>query len=1695
MRTSVFGALGLLVLFMGAGCNRPGWEVRTFRGGVGVTTDASFQQNMSKVRGRWVCPVCGYSTDVVVNPATPGTCPNPWGVAGHPGSVTLEYRPIKDSFLATSPAGYLIGLPFHPKTGSNVDGSTVHAAVAGLLSNPNVAAGDYVRFLFMMPGAKYPAARAESVNTAGGLSLTTDDVKLNPYRVTDGEQIRVQRSVAKVGGVYNIQVVVWSNLDGLEFYSEFTGVGVVPASRTIVTATGSARINLPAFPTPNDGETDTKYCVITVKSNCVAVPHEPVPDPGGWGSWFDTVPDTFDNCFAIPPAGAPDEGRVADWLTDVVGTGSPIAVATGFYQIPEGAVGKGRVFVLWRRQGYADAIEDGALAPGCSYGDDVWYDGPDPGGAPTEWNYDWLVEDGKAAAQAHLWGNCAAVAAPTSSLEDYHTPVDTAGHFRPSDPPWYMACAFLSSRLQVPLTGDVRAVTSTPIEPDSDPNTGVARIFIGTKAGAAVGGSYAPGSTTPVRTAAVNNRMTPVLKCPKCGSVTTDLSATECPYCGASLSAADDKVDGAAAFSVAVDQPLSLFTTPVNPPPRSTEPNCVSIPFDAVKYAPTIGYVSAGSMGPGAFPLSLLVDLPRGTVPSVPPVAANPVQPNMTTDDGYIGRLVIYGRDEPPAGPETFVQGLDGTEYRPGSPYGVDLTVPQAPRWTMGYRCPSCGKWHEEGAVPGPCTNTSGAEPCVGYRVCPVCAVASPVPDPPTAPSQCPFCGRDLDGGDNWGPTDTFCSAPRITEADLDAQEYAAFEIKVSVQRDFSLAGGAGGVELGRVAPGVPPGYPDTTVGAGGVVPAEPGDVTLPPRPFSIVNAGNVQARLTLRGTDLSRADADLFRLSVAGLASRVPFLISDLFAWRSGGDAFSGIPALPSEEGAAGGGPNAGELQAGNRAAGVPVPLGQPAGTHVGRIVVFTDLDGDGNLDFYKRSAGTAGLVTDTSASVFDADQDLPLEPVTDLGVSLRVGEGRIPHNDYFSADVAPVVGFDLDSDGQPVGLHLVWMTNRPPAGGVDSEAPPGTGPAATPTTEAPFNLVYANAALVAPGGLYRHYEWETNSSGEIVEAKALTVDRTAGAVNESPFVLTFPDGSAYERMVFWHRLLPTERGWDSTLRFAAGPTSGYGPPSGTTGFVYSAADMQAVRAIAPTPFGAGGPWLFWHAGAAGHESLYHLPNFDPTAPEPGLPLPVSLSFGSRPHDEREDVAIPGAAGLVSVHRFAASPFTYARDPYAWLMPDPGGPAGDLLNVAFTGHVREDENTDICWVRFAWDANGKLTKVAFPTLADRVAMGDSDLKAGERLEADAKRQVFSSRHLEWAVHDVAGDDYGMEPTGSYDPKLFLAVTSGAGTFVYSITWLRDDPPQQRWVRTRNAYVVQPRFTKIRPDGGADPLFAARAFGSDPPTGYRLVDPPTAGLPTPQPLMAEINPATGVVTFSSPLFNTEATGDATAVVNTGNFPSSTDVRLYANYTPMVWRVCRDPAADDSPWVFWRPEDTGGLTIFWRRTYSSADPPHEGRSVFLYKQFAPAVQLQYPPVSGTVEYWDGDSWESLPTPRYATYGETGYVVDTQMTLVTLPTVMLLQYTGAGAVRQERRTFVGWTEERRVPVETEVVVGPFSVARETYPAAPGAAQTITRFWLAWSSPRAVYDLRSGAAGQDWRQSADVYLATVVPNLHAVVAEPVQ
>ncbi len=1681
----------------------------------------------------------------------------------HPSGVTL-------------PA--VVGRPFHPRTGDDVIGSTVRLAASGMASLEcanvvaNNATGDSCRFLVVEPGARFPSANLKPDATTGlpamgntadaivdDIGITAAGVHLNPYRVTDGEIFHVQRySVASYdnNGLHlgNREAIrVYSNLDGLIafFYGNDPG-GASATGFSLEAGDGSVRLDIPQRAgVPANGPRAGPSCCpcklssFQVVSNSQLIPglH---PDPVNVGAYIpeEATADPLD-WTAVPPSWPwdgsgtpvqdwptkasyfriPTAGLVADWLSNVVGSG---ALLVNPYVIPPAAVGKGWVIAEWQKAGAAGIITAGPTTKQTALvGATNWY--WDEG---AEWNYDWLVETGGpgnvAAAPTHLWANsnaCANVAAGNqidgqTDLTAFHTEGATPT-YQATNPVPYFITSFVSSRLQVPPTGqlwdkDGTGASTPALESDTDPGRGTATLLIGEQLPSGnMTGSYEPGTSTVTRQAVVLNRMTAALRCPACGSVETDLSTTICKYCGAPLTATANLLPGDAVTAVSVQDPPSLSA----PSPRRPAAFSASRPAlteDALASSTGTGLLAPWQVPaapvpsplplPWPYPFSIGFDLPAYLAPSAPMAGTNPAASDLINDPGYFGRLVLVHRPQFYPG-----QAAGSTEATP-DPGGRGIATPGPAagqwtynhRWDVGYRSPSSGAWQ---AVPG--ASADPADP--GYNICPVCAI--PVP---TSVNTCPYCGHTPLFA--WTAAATFAGLSRVTAYDLGTEEYEPFNVVVSVLRKLNLSRTMAALDLGRVAPGVPQTAPDTTVGGSSVDPVPaPSDVTtpdrgLPGRHFDVLNEGNVWAPLSagsVQRTDLVRAgtDTDFGAMSYHERVASVPLPWNVVLPFGLG----AGLPA--GEAGGAAGGDTTGFLQAGIRVGvttPMPIPLGQPAGVHTGRVIVFTDLTGpagtpDGYLSFYRPGLG----VVTTQTVAFDPTVDLPLEPVADLDVRLRVAEGRLPQDDYFSADVAPTIAFDLGPSGAPTNLHLVWMGNRAPAGNVGSVSAPGSTPADLPATTSPFNLLYANAgsALIPDvfgNETYRNFEW-AGSGGLPSNASALTTDAVPGTINESPFVLpTAGVGGVANNLALWHRLLPTANGWESTLRFNQSTAPDY---SGAGGYVFaSSRDMQGLKAI----YYGGMPWLFWHAGAEGQQQIYSLPNFDPAAPAPGVPVPVSLALGSSPHHERTTIWAYGGSG-VAAHRFAASAFTYTRDPSVWLSTEYTAAGSEpILNVLFTGYVRGDENTDICWAKFLASDTTLGSKKYFPRLRNRVNLpgtGSPAIAVGEELRPDSRRQYFSSQHLEWVCHDVSDvDNFAVSPNAALeDTEIFVGLaTSGATpTYVYSVTWTNGS-----WSRERNAYYVQPRFTMIYPTSGADPLFTARALAGEPATAYRVIDPSTANQATPQSLTMEINAASGTVRFSAPLFDAESPGDPMAVLNSANMVTATDLQVYANYTPTIWRITRDPAADDCPWAFWSPNDTGSLVFFWRRSYSSADTPFEGRSVFMYRQWAPSVQVRRPPVTGSptvsVSYDNGGSWNALAAGDYDRYDDTGYIVFHDINVADesgpnqVPFLVRVTYTGAGsaAIVDEQHLAMSWTQERRVPIDAEVAAGPLSVAHESYAATVlGGTVTVGRFWLAWSSPRSLLDLRpaGGGGGGALRQSADVYLASVVPTLSTAVSDP--
>lgn len=1761
-----------------AGCYVPPWEMRTYVGPQApgdVYTDDSgtstWQWNMSKVRGRWVCPECGYSCDTVPvdttgNPVQPTPyCPEPW--ANHT-DTRLVYQPVERCFLASTdrpirnPNGVnefaILGKPFHPTTSGDTleqSRSYVHVAVAGLHENRNIL-GDSgtpdasVRFLFIMPGAHFPAAKVKMATGDDGIGIGDNNIHINPWRVTNGEVYHIQvyqnwgyvwTDVDGDGGVdsgeitvteRHIAVRMYSSLDGLVSFvytrEEWTpprDPAVDPVTFgpcNLLADTGSVRVLLPQIDLPTPADFDaagplpsgnlvlTKVTTFTIVSNSQIIPgplEHVVTDPTDWTAIPTDWP--WDGDAASPPTAewplkqnyisVPSDGRVADWVSQVVGTGQPVQNP---YLIPEGAVGKGWVVALWQRATTAPTIiQDGINYQTETVGanDWIWKE-------QAEWHYDWLTESAAAAAYEHLWSNNNAVAHGEDLANDEHEPIDSAGHFRPDDPPPFVACAFISSRLQVPPTGSTatqagsRWVKTTPpgqpTETDQSKDSGHAVVVVGEVNGTEVRGSYEPGTRTVWRRVDFGNRQIPVVRCSGCFSQLRDVAPGQpCPYCGTNLESKYQS-EGYASAIVDIDVPpgVDLLSAP-----RSSNPGRVAIPDGCLEQQPHAGWYGAASQS--AFQIAF--DLPKYLPPSVPP-GVNPAVNDLANDEGYRGRLVLTHR--PSAAEQT-------PQHSPGvaSPIGNQ-------RWDAVYRCSACGTWHTNTGTwnygtGGACQNGS----CSGTKACPVCAIFQP-----QAATECAYCGHTLE---TWGPTTTFCGLQRITPADIDCEEYEPFEVIVSVLRKMELGSRFAGIDLGRVAPGVMPGQPDTTVGGTVAARPEPSDVS-PAAPTAVTNEGNVTTATTPRGTNLNRAGVDPEGISRPAEAVRSPVTVGTLRAEAESGATVGDLSPLlaPTQNpGGAEGYPAAVYMTAGWSlpASYKPVPLGQPAGTHTGMTLFFQDLNGNAALDFYDVSAG---VVTNTDVAVFEPGTDLPLEPVTSLDVRLRVAETPLPDNDYFAGDFWPSLVFGYDGDWLANRFQYVAGSNRPPAAAVGDPAGPNLAPDPN-LANRPHNLFYGAATLIGDPGdpMYRGYAWRS-SGGNLDTQRALTADTATGTVNGAPnLVDTRLLNNSWTAL--WHRTRPTANGVESTLRYNVTAADDYAASG--EGFMFSGALVAGLRSLVAN----NETWLFWHSGQPGQEQLYYLEGFNPAAPASGSPLPVSNSFGNQPQRERWPVSLSAyKAAPLMAHKPSLSPFVYTKDPCAWTSldyyPNPTDPddlSTDLvLNVAFTGYTRHEENADICWVKYSLagfgDPAANWGKKAFPRLADRLevphtrtnpANASTGLWVGEELKTDMRRQVFAAQHMDWVAHDVSdNDNLAVGPDFSReDPRLWVAVVTDVyndglppKVSAYYLTWSGG-----RWDRSRNAYLVEPVFNLSR---GGDVL-APMAFPGDTPGACRLVDPPTAPQPNPQPLMLEINLALGRVRFSSPLFNAEAAGDTTALVNTVKVANATDVRLYADYTPMIWRVTRDPADDDCPWVYsaaWSSGsgagaeiyDHGYLAFFWRRTHgASAVVPLPGNTEFLYKLWAPSVQVQRPPFApGSVRYWTPSGYANL-TARFSECPATGVIVDRAMTVSSRPRGMRVEYTdGTGRVQQEGHALVGWSQERRVPVETELSVGPFTVRPEVYLASDGAtASPAIKFWLIWTSPRALLDLRPVAnGGGGIRQSADVYLATVIPDLVNTVPEPI-
>lgn len=1750
-RSIILVLLVIITALPAWGQTAPPWEVRGY---LSTYTDAdTWTWNWTGVRKQLVCPYCGYSM-VDPDPAAGNTytCPDPWDAAGHPAVEMVEMQP-RERVLgrlnlttedADGDAGQhpLVGRPFHPGAVGmsawnddpppwmNPDPEDVASWLtirAANLGEDLVEDGDGLRALVVEPGSARASARVQYVASGGGgASLTpqfyrtsgvgpaaTDyQISINPYRVSDGDVWYI-RHMQSAG---NASLHIYSKLYGLDFDS--TQIASFPASPannfTVFTDSGAMRVQCPPL-----GVDGVWTFMLVIRSNTQTVPsplevdYDAVID--GTEMYNDedepdmTVADLTTVVFPekSPYVEADTSNTVTFETDDDAAPDCPVREKADngdnfttnecwAYHMPPEAGGRGRLIMQWSD---VDPQDPGAAA----LPPDTYYR---TGG---EWEY--MVD-----------ADTPGTRLMTNERMANLTPLP--------DDAVFVDGSFMCTRVDVEPTGD-RWVNSLgtdkgPTEPDDEwASGGLPGVVIGSQQAPpdGYGGEYRPGTRTPSRTFGVSNRhQERYVVCPVeqggCGArfLASEVSPGDpCPVCStptqainvvAETPSADLQYDAAVPPHVAVDGDFHWMLP------------------DAVRFGTAAVRLPLGVLG---IPQQVHVDIPPYQPPSVP-AGGTFFENNIDADSGYYGTMVAF--------------------HRPG---GTDNPGDDNHTWDYFFQSPHTG---HKFATAG---DTS--DPTEAQQICPVCGVTFSEAIANTNGGNCLFCGATLQ-----------TQHPHVSQDTLAAEEYDPFGLQVSVLREAALAADQRTVDLGWTAPAVPDDAPSTVNGPGEMVAGadpEPADVSRRAQ-IPVRNEGNIDSDASMRtgyllapgtaGPALYRTGIDPEVRSLARSVQSVPLSLGALFRYRPGDTAFGGGPwVLRNTEatGAAGERASAG-LQAGVRAAGGepyeavsprPVPMGQPVGNYAGEVLVYVDLDGNGQLNFYDALHG----VTNTGEYGFDPEVDEPFEPIASFTTRMRVVESRLPHSDFFSRDLEPTVLVDPSRNN----LQVLWAGQRAAAGAPGTDAPAGTSPADEAAPSDPFNILYANSALhtVADDPLYRGWLWD-GAGGEPQEARAVTVSATSAQSNTSPS--SYVDGQTDDRWAVWHRSLATDQGVSSQLRFdSSGDTDWTG--SSATEYLFGTSGAHSGLTGFTRQGIANRHWMFWHAGPKGREHLRYRWEFDPTSgtvPSDAL-LHVSNAIGGGEYDF---FTVTVAGEDRRFRRPAQSPFTFVKQPSVF-----GREVGTAtdpqyeVNVFFTGHIRALGNSDICWTRFNFGpvgdadfpyngAGNNFGKFPFPRVVNpafgttppdndarrmpAIYDADGDVRGypGEQLQPSPRRQSFQSRDIDWVVTarkpDPAAPDEPFEfaekpdwtdwltaaaPKPGLedydDPKFYIGVVMEAGGTraedLYAVSW-----EDGSYSRATGLYTVTPELTGISASGTYDlPLNPAHPGNEHlgeliAPTSRSQAEDDgafaAAGEYDYPSVTLRISPASGTLRWSSPLFTPDNPANPLAVFNSDNVPDIVDVVMYADYTPFVRRVTTDTSNDDSPSAFFDVGDSARLTVFWRRSYGGQDTPHFGRPAFMHRTFTRAVHVGRPPLpAGNItEVRDLTAGEE---PLWELASEdNGIIVIEPAPATTQARIghrIRVSYTdAAGNAQVEQHRVVGWSTETPVPVNTVVAEGSLRVVPEVYSVA-GLAGSTVRYWLAWASGRSTFDLRApDDEGQRVRQSSDVYLAVVAPESSSLIAE---
>jgi hypothetical protein len=540
-------------------------------------------------------------------------------------------------------------------------------------------------------------------------------------------------------------------------------------------------------------------------------------------------------------------------------------------------------------------------------------------------------------------------------------------------------------------------------------------------------------------------------------------------------------------------------------------------------------------------------------------------------------------------------------------------------------------------------------------------------------------------------------------------------------------------------------------------------------------------------------------------------------------------------------------------------------------------------------------------------------------------------------------------------------------------------------------------------------------------------------------------------------------------------------------------------------------------------------------------------------------------------IRKPARDPFVFTKDPWVLERPaTPGNPTTRRLHVFFSAGLRHQRNSDICWSMFDafadWDGDGNRDLLSVIPQANYGKIGFARLDAtngkrllpfsgtpalrnapqmrrGEKLDPGGRWQTFASRHLDWVTSrhhpmppyvDPADNGYWGDlqtrgittwsGLGGVDPAIYVMLivdptappyldASGhvarqvAGDPVGGLTLVQLDPTAGPAVlpvplawdardRRGNRYDERTGLIHITP--------------------LNLPQDPALSSPANRvPVTVTIDPSSGVVTFSRPLYNQHNPSDPGAVFRaagandaaTGAIQGLVGVRVWLDYQPFTHRITTDGNADESPAAVF--DAFRRLAVFWHRRRSAAGGPEKGVTTFMYKTHSAAIQVLRPPITAgpTVEVLDPTgAWQAVAAPvwQLRAGGAEGIIYFDPVQLaaavpgVSLPAEVRVSYNPApGEI--ERHRIVGWSRTMRAPTAAVVSEQPVALTADVYNAdtdGDGAADDppdIVKYWLFWSSARRRYTPGPPPGGAFATiPASDVYYAVIAPAFGSTVPE---